>query len=120
MIQRIIPPAVVSAPRIKPDAESMGFKGTSELSISILELDDGLTFPALDGHQVAQSLRCGPPARALGLADDPLRDRFHMHLSLRLPATGAEMDISQIGERRPGDMGQHLPVVWTAAFVHHQ
>jgi hypothetical protein len=35
MIQRIIPPAGVSAPRIKPDAESMGFKGTSELSLRI-------------------------------------------------------------------------------------
>jgi len=53
MLRRIIHPAVVSAPRIKPDAESMGFEGTSELSIRILELDDGLTFPALDGHQIA-------------------------------------------------------------------
>jgi len=53
MVQRITPPGVVSAARKKPDAESMGFEGTSELSIRILELDDGLTFPALDGHQIA-------------------------------------------------------------------
>jgi hypothetical protein len=98
----------------------MGFKGTSELSIRISELDDGFTFPALDGHKVAQDLRYVPPARALSLADDPLGDRFHVHHSLHPPATGAQMDISQIGERRPGDMGQHLPVIWATTFIHHQ
>ena len=35
-----------------------------------LELDDGLIFPALDSHQVAQCLRCGLTARTIGLADD--------------------------------------------------
>lgn len=85
-----------------------------------LELDDGFTFPALDGHQVPQDPRFPDPARTADLADDPLGDGLHLDLPLHYPAALAKMLDPQLRKRRPGDVGQHLPVVWAAAFVHQQ
>jgi hypothetical protein len=88
------------------------------LALSVLELDGGLTPPALDGHQVSQDLRPGSPAGAIRLAHDPFRECLYQHLPLHPPTALAEMDIAQLRERRPGQTGQHLPVVRTTAFVH--
>jgi len=82
------------------------------------ELDGGPAPTALDSHQVPQHLGPGPPTGAIRLPHDSLRERLYPHLSLHPPTALAEMDVSQLGEGRPGQTGKHLPVVRTTAFVH--
>lgn len=86
--------------------------------LSALELDGGPAPTAFDSHQVPQDLGPGPPTEAIRLSHDSLRERLHPDLSLRPPTALAEMDVSQLGEGRPGQAGKHLPVVRTTAFVH--
>ena len=88
------------------------------LRVFRLELDGGPAPAAFDSHQVSQDLGPGPPAGAIRLAYDPLRERLHPHPSLHPPTALAQMDVSQLGEGRPGQAGQHLSVVRTTAFVH--
>jgi len=82
------------------------------------ELDGGLAPPAFDGHQVSQDLCSGSPAGAIRLAYDPLRERLYPHVPFHPPTALAEMDVCQLGQKRPGQTGQHLPVIRTTAFVH--
>jgi len=88
------------------------------LVLSALELYGGPAPTAFDSHQVSQNLSPGPPTGTIRLSHDSLRECLHPDLSLHPLTTLAEMDVSQLGEGRPGQTGKHLPVVRTTAFVH--
>ena len=84
------------------------------------ELNDCLAPPAFDGHQIPKDLATGSPAGAVHPGHDLLGERLNPYVRLHFPTAVAEMDVRQFGKWGPGHMGELLPIIWTAAFVHHQ